>query len=90
MTLVGIELLISLENPVKSHEERTRTPFYMIVGKNVEIASFHIFDSRPEHKKKETSRGLFFLNRYAEAIPLRTGIRLTDALCHRPYRGRDA
>lgn len=49
MTLIGIELLRSLENPVKSHVERARTPFYVIVGKNIEIASFHIFDSRPRH-----------------------------------------
>lgn len=51
MTLIGIELLRSLENPVKSHVERARTPFYVIVGKNIEIASFHIFDSRPRHNK---------------------------------------
>ena len=49
MTLIGIELSRSLENPVKSHVERVRTPFYVIVGKNIEIASFHIFDSRPRH-----------------------------------------
>ena len=49
MTLVGIELLRSLENPVKSHVERTRTPFYVIVSKNIEIFDFHIFDSRPRH-----------------------------------------
>ena len=47
MTLVGIEPLEDLENPVKSCVEHTRTPFYVIVGKNIEIASFHIFDSRP-------------------------------------------
>ena len=51
MTLVGIELLRSLENPIKSHAKRTRMPYYVIVGKNIEIASFHIFDSRPRHKK---------------------------------------
>ena len=55
MTLVGIELLRSLENPVKSHVERTRMPFYVIVGKNNEIASFHIFDSRPRHIKNASN-----------------------------------
>ena len=49
MTLVEIELLRSLENPIKSHAKRTRTPFYVIVGKNNEIASSHIFDSRIVH-----------------------------------------
>lgn len=51
MTLVGIEPLEDLENPVKSCVERTKTPFYVIMGENNEIASFHIFDSRPRHKK---------------------------------------
>ncbi len=55
MTLVRIELLRNLENPVKSHVERTRMPYYVIVGKNIEIASFHIFDSRPRHSRMSSN-----------------------------------
>ena len=35
-------------------------PFYVIVGKNNEIASFHIFDSRPRHNKKFRANYLIF------------------------------